>query len=109
MFANIALQPVSEESVLTIPKSAVIRSGGMARIVLAEGQGKYRSARIETGREAGDRVEVLQGLTQDDQVVTSAHFMLDSESSQSADLARINGVEPDEETVWAKGDHRRHG
>ncbi|USD34541.1 MULTISPECIES: efflux RND transporter periplasmic adaptor subunit [Vibrio] len=104
MFANIALQPVSEESVLTIPKSAVIRSGGMARIVLAEGQGKYRSARIETGREAGDRVEVLQGLTQDDQVVTSAHFMLDSESSQSADLARINGVEPDEETVWAKGE-----
>ncbi|NOI31193.1 efflux RND transporter periplasmic adaptor subunit [Vibrio coralliilyticus] len=104
MFANIALQPVSEDSVLTIPKSAVIRSGGMARIVLAEGQGKYRSARIETGREAGDRVEVLQGLTQDDQVVTSAHFMLDSESSQSADLARINGVEPDEETVWAKGE-----
>ncbi|WP_019275420.1 efflux RND transporter periplasmic adaptor subunit [Vibrio coralliilyticus] len=104
MFANIALQPVSEESVLTIPKSAVIRSGGMARIVLAEGQGKYRSARIETGREAGDRVEVLQGLTQDDQVVTSAHFMLDSESSQSADLARINGVEPDKETVWAKGE-----
>ncbi|NRF27779.1 efflux RND transporter periplasmic adaptor subunit [Vibrio coralliilyticus] len=104
MFANIALQPVSEESVLTIPKSAVIRSGGMARIVLAEGQGKYRSARIETGREAGDRVEVLQGLAQDDQVVTSAHFMLDSESSQSADLARINGVEPDEETVWAKGE-----
>ena len=104
MFANIALQPVSEESVLTIPKSAVIRSGGMARIVLVEGQGKYRSARIETGREAGDRVEVLQGLTQDDQVVTSAHFMLDSESSQSADLARINGVEQDEETVWAKGE-----
>ncbi|MBN3495283.1 efflux RND transporter periplasmic adaptor subunit [Vibrio neptunius] len=104
MFANIALQPVSEESVLTIPKSAVIRSGGMARIVLSQGQGKYRSARIETGREAGDRVEVLQGLTQNDHVVTSAHFMLDSESSQSADLARINGVEPDEETVWAKGE-----
>ncbi|MCV5341856.1 efflux RND transporter periplasmic adaptor subunit, partial [Escherichia coli] len=29
MFANIALQPVSDDAVLTIPKSSVIRSGGM--------------------------------------------------------------------------------
>ncbi|WP_281545196.1 efflux RND transporter periplasmic adaptor subunit [Grimontia sp. SpTr1] len=104
MFANIALQPVTDEAVLTIPKSSVIRSGGMTRIVLAEGEGKYRSARIEVGREAGDKIEVLQGLTEQDRIVTSAHFMLDSESSQSADLARINGVEPPPETQWAKGE-----
>ncbi|KXF83079.1 efflux RND transporter periplasmic adaptor subunit [Enterovibrio coralii] len=103
MFANIALQPVTDDSVLTVPKNAVIRSGGMTRVVLAEGEGKYRSARIEVGREAGDRIEVLQGLTEADRIVTSAHFMLDSESSQSADLARINGVEPPAETMWAKG------
>jgi Cu(I)/Ag(I) efflux system membrane fusion protein len=104
MFANIALQPVTDDAVLTIPKSAVIRSGGMTRIVLAEGQGKYRSARIEVGREAGDRIEVLQGLKANDRIVTSAHFMLDSESSQSADLSRINGVEAVAETVWANGE-----
>ncbi|MDF2152913.1 efflux RND transporter periplasmic adaptor subunit [Vibrio sp. CAU 1672] len=104
MFANIALQPMTDDAVLTIPKSAVIRSGGMTRIVLAEGQGKYRSARIEVGREAGDRIEVLQGLKANDRIVTSAHFMLDSESSQSADLSRINGVEAVAETVWANGE-----
>jgi Cu(I)/Ag(I) efflux system membrane fusion protein len=104
MFANIALQPVTDDAVLTIPKSAVIRSGGMTRIVLAEGQGKYRSARIEVGREAGDRIEVLHGLKANDRIVTSAHFMLDSESSQSADLSRINGVEAVAETVWANGE-----
>ncbi|AUW06640.1 efflux RND transporter periplasmic adaptor subunit [Vibrio campbellii] len=104
MFANIALQPVTDDAVLTIPKSSVIRSGGMTRVVLAEGDGKYRSARIEVGREAGEQIEVLQGLKQDDKIVTSAHFMLDSESSQSADLSRINGVEPEEETAWAKGE-----
>ncbi|MDD1779855.1 efflux RND transporter periplasmic adaptor subunit [Enterovibrio sp. ZSDZ35] len=103
MFANIALQPVTDDAVLTVPKNAVIRSGGMTRVVLAEGDGKYRSARIEVGREAGDRIEVLQGLSEADRIVTSAHFMLDSESSQSADLARINGVEPPAETMWAKG------
>jgi len=103
MFANIALQPVSEEFALTIPKQSVIRSGGMTRVVLSEGDGKYRSVRIDIGREAGNDIEVLQGLTEQDKVVTSAHFMLDSESSQSADLSRINGVEPLLESVWAKG------
>jgi Cu(I)/Ag(I) efflux system membrane fusion protein len=104
MFANIALHPVSSDDVLTIPRSAVIRSGGMTRVVLAEGEGKYRSARIEVGREAGDKIEVIEGLELGDRIVTSAHFMLDSESSQSADLARINGAEPEMESVWAKGE-----
>ncbi|MGL0950171.1 efflux RND transporter periplasmic adaptor subunit [Vibrio vulnificus] len=104
MFANITLQPVSDSEVLTVPKSSVIRSGGMTRVVLAQGDGKYRSARIETGREADDKVEVLQGLNQGDRIVTSAHFMLDSESSQTADLSRINGVKAPAETAWAKGE-----
>ncbi|MGL6316413.1 efflux RND transporter periplasmic adaptor subunit [Vibrio sp. WXL103] len=104
MFANIALRPQVSQQVLTIPRSSVIRAGGMTRVVLAEGAGKYRSARIEVGREAGERIEVTQGLTLEDRVVTSAHFMLDSESSQTADLERINGVEAPMETVWAKGE-----
>jgi Cu(I)/Ag(I) efflux system membrane fusion protein len=104
MFANVALKPVSSDEVLTIPRSSVIRSGGMTRVVLAEGDGKYRSARIEVGREAADKVEVLQGLNFGERIVTSAHFMLDSESSQSADLSRINGVVPPAETVWTTGE-----
>ncbi|MCJ2376141.1 efflux RND transporter periplasmic adaptor subunit [Vibrio sp. ZSDZ34] len=104
MFANIALQPESSESVLTIPRSSVIRSGDMTRVVLSQGDGKYRSARIEVGREAGEKIEVIQGLNENDRIVTSAHFMIDSESSQSADLSRINGVEPTAESAWAKGE-----
>ncbi len=104
MFANISLQPVTDESVLTIPKSAVIRSGGMTRVVLSEGDGKYRSARVQVGREADDKIEVLKGLTDQSKVVTSAHFMLDSESSQTADLSRIDGVSVNNESVWAKGE-----
>ena len=105
MFANIALQPVSDDAVLTIPKSSVIRSGGMTRVVLAEGNGKYRSTRIKVGREADDKAEVLEGLSREDRIVTSAHFMLDSESSQTADLSRISAPqESAAETAWAKGE-----
>ncbi len=104
MFANITLQPKTQQAVLTIPRSAVIRSGDMTRVVLALGQGKFRSARIEVGREAGEQIEVLAGLNEQDLVVTSAHFLLDSESSQSADLSRINGIDAVAKRVWAKGE-----
>ncbi|UUM32802.1 efflux RND transporter periplasmic adaptor subunit [Vibrio japonicus] len=104
MFANVTLKPVTNDEVLTIPRSSVIRSGGMTRVVLSEGEGKYRSARIEVGREAADKIEVRQGLKQGDRIVTSAHFMLDSESSQFADLSRINGVEAPTQTAWATGE-----
>ena len=40
MFANIALKPISDEAVLTIPRSSVIHSGGMTRVVMSEGSGK---------------------------------------------------------------------
>lgn len=104
MFANVALEPVSSNEVLTIPRSSVIRSGGMTRVVLAEGEGKYRSIRIKVGREAANRIEVLEGLSVGERIVTSAHFMLDSESSQSAELSRINGLGVDKDTVWATGE-----
>lgn len=107
MFSNITLKPESDDQVLTVARSSVIHSGGMTRVVLSEGEGKYRSHRIRVGREAGDRVEVLEGLEQGVSVVTSAHFMLDSESSQTADLSRISSINEEpmqmSDSVWAKG------
>lgn len=103
MFANISLKPETADNVINIPRESVIRSGNMSRVVLAQGYGKFRSARIEIGREADERIEVLKGLTTQDKVVTSAQFMLDSESSQSAELSRINNTGPKGETVWAEG------
>jgi Cu(I)/Ag(I) efflux system membrane fusion protein len=85
----------------------LMADGGMTRVVLSEGEGKYRSHRIRVGREAGDRVEVLEGLEQGVSVVTSAHFMLDSESSQTADLSRISSINEEpmqmSDSVWARG------
>jgi Cu(I)/Ag(I) efflux system membrane fusion protein len=107
MFSNITLKPESDDQVLTVARSSVIHSGGMTRVVLSEGEGKYRSHRVRVGREAGDRVEVLEGLEQGVSVVTSAHFMLDSESSQTADLSRISSINEEpmqmSDSVWAKG------
>ncbi|MCZ8489773.1 hypothetical protein O9992_30195 [Vibrio lentus] len=70
---------------------------------LSEGAGYGRSTRIEVGREAGRKIEVIQGLQQGEDIGHFCTLHVDSESSQSADLSRINGVEEEAETVWANG------
>lgn len=74
---------------LAIPAEAVIQTEDQQRVVKALGNGRYRSVRVTTGRRVGDQVEVLKGLSEGERVVTSAQFLLDSESSINADLSRF--------------------
>jgi len=97
MFSRIKIN-TSAFSALTVSRQAVIRMGDHARVVKALGQGRYRSVRVELGREVGERVVILDGLTAGTEVVTSAQFLLDSESSIGADLSRYEPTGVMEET-----------
>lgn len=103
MFVQLLIRAGHRDNALSIPREAVIRDGRMNRVVKVLGDGRYRSERIETGIESGDRVEVLKGLDEDDHVVVSAQFLIDSESSISADLSRIEGEKKPPQRVWVEG------
>ncbi|WP_062260777.1 efflux RND transporter periplasmic adaptor subunit [Endozoicomonas arenosclerae] len=100
MFSRVSIFPESFKA-LSIPVTAVLRMESHNRVVKDLGEGRFRSARVELGREIGNRVEVLEGLNSGDRVVTSAQFLLDSESSINADLSRIEGAP--KESVWIEG------
>ncbi|MBN1377629.1 MAG: efflux RND transporter periplasmic adaptor subunit [Gammaproteobacteria bacterium] len=91
MFAQLTIHAGYRDNAINVPREAVIRDGRMSRVVKVVGDGHYRSSRIETGIEIGDRVEVIKGLKEYDKVVVSAQFLIDSESSITADLSRIEG------------------
>jgi Cu(I)/Ag(I) efflux system membrane fusion protein len=93
MFASVKLTPKKQNSTLQIPREAVIYAGKMNRVVLALGDGKYKSVLVNLGLENHDVVEVLSGLNEGDRIVTSAQFLLDSESSISADFERMLEME----------------
>jgi Cu(I)/Ag(I) efflux system membrane fusion protein len=97
---------------IVVPSEAVIRTGSQSRVVLALGEGKFKSVEVLIGNvveieaglplsgshatmqetlKAGSYTEILSGLMDDDLVVTSAQFLLDSESSISSDFMRIGG------------------
>ncbi len=91
MFAQVEIETDPVEDALVVPREAVIRTGGEDRVVLALGEGRFRSTAVELGRVGERDAEILGGLEAGDTVVVSAQFLLDSESSKRADLMRMDG------------------
>ena len=90
MFAQIAIHTTADEQALLIPKEALIRTGNQDRVVLALGEGSFKSVEVTVGRFDSESVEILKGLNDGEQVVSSAQFLLDSESSKSSDFKRMH-------------------
>lgn len=89
MFAQITIQSLPTKPMLNVSDTAVIKTGDQDRIVLALGEGQYKSVEVKTGPSMAGRTAIIQGLFPEDKVVTSAQFMLDSESSISSDFLRL--------------------
>ena len=89
MIARVKISGASATNVVHVPRQAVIRGGAVDRVVLSLGKGRFRSQPVELGMESGDRVVIRRGLSVGDQVVTSAQFLIDSESNIEAALARF--------------------
>lgn len=93
MFAQIAIHATAGDDVLVIPKEAVIRTGEQDRVVVALGEGRFKSVTVELGRLNEKFAEIRHGLKEGEPVVTSAQFLLDSESSKTSDFRRMDHAE----------------
>lgn len=79
MFAQVKIEGPSQTQ-LMLPKSAVLRSGTRDWVILALGEGRFRPQAVKLGSESGEHYAVLSGVKEGETVVTSAQFLLDSES-----------------------------
>jgi Cu(I)/Ag(I) efflux system membrane fusion protein/cobalt-zinc-cadmium efflux system membrane fusion protein len=81
MYANVIIATSAQGDALVVPGGAVLRSGKGATVFVALGEGRFEPRVVQTGMsdEAGN-LQILSGLKEGEKVVTSAQFMLDSES-----------------------------
>ena len=83
MYVNVLLKSAAGEE-LTIPSSAVLETGARQVVFVDNGNGSFAPREVVAGpSRGGDRV-VLSGLHEHERVVTSANFLLDSESQLQA-------------------------
>jgi RND family efflux transporter MFP subunit len=69
MYAETNLVLNQQNNVLTVPIQAVQREGNGASVLLVDINGRVQEREIKLGGEGNDRIEVLSGLSQGDQVM----------------------------------------
>src|SRR6266849_3136123 len=85
MFVNVALKvPLGRQ--LVIPASGVLQSGTRQIAFVQRSDGYLEPREVELGPRIGDDFIVLKGLKAGEQIVTSANFLIDSESQLQAAL-----------------------
>lgn len=104
MFAQVVIQVAFASPVLAVSRDAVIRTGTQDRLVLALGDGHYKSIEVKLGRMTQEYAEILSGLEEGEVVVTSAQFLLDSESSKTSDFKRLHHGDASVDTATADND-----
>jgi Cu(I)/Ag(I) efflux system membrane fusion protein len=90
MYASVTIFGKSHPAALSIPREALIRGRETDRVVVALGNGKYTVYEVMTGIESGGWQEIIAGLKEGDEVVTSAQFLIDSEASLAGSIHRLD-------------------
>ncbi|WP_018404594.1 efflux RND transporter periplasmic adaptor subunit [Marinobacter gelidimuriae] len=111
MFVALNIQGARAERQLLVPRESVIRTGHSDRLVLALDGGAFKSVNVDVGRMGDQYAEILGGVVSGDTVVTSAQFLIDSESSKTSDFQRMSDMpagtmdhgEMDHETMDREG------
>jgi Cu(I)/Ag(I) efflux system membrane fusion protein/cobalt-zinc-cadmium efflux system membrane fusion protein len=81
MYANITIESSFDNAELVIPSEAIIRTGKRNVVFIDLGNGKFRPQDIIVGPEGDNAmIQVIAGLDEGQRIVTSAQFLLDSES-----------------------------
>jgi Cu(I)/Ag(I) efflux system membrane fusion protein len=82
MFADARLQiPLGRR--LSIPRTALIDTGARKVVYVETAPGTFAARDVRVGSSAGDRVEILAGLSEGEKVVSTANFFLDSQAQLS--------------------------
>lgn len=95
MYADVEINTGTEAPVVTVSNSAVIDSGERQIVLLDKGEGRFEPRAVKLGRRGDGRVEIMEGLAENDKVVVSANFLIDAESNLKAAL---NGLDTGEKS-----------
>ena len=100
MFVNVVLKvPMGRQ--LVIPASGVLQSGSRQIVFVERSDGYLEPREVDLGTRVGDDFIVTKGLKAGEQIVTSANFLIDSESQLQASLGSFAPPPPEAATTTA--------
>ena len=91
MFATVRIHTQATGETLVIPSEAVIHSGERSVVFVSLGNGRFDPREVKLGVSGDEKYQVLSGLKEGEQVVTSGEFLLDSESRLKEAVGKMLG------------------
>jgi Cu(I)/Ag(I) efflux system membrane fusion protein len=89
MFADVTIAAKPQEHVVVIPSEAIVRSGKTEQVFVVSSPGKFEPRQVTLGMESNGNIIILSGLKEGETVVTSAQFLIDSESKLREATAKM--------------------
>jgi Cu(I)/Ag(I) efflux system membrane fusion protein len=102
MFANVIIEGEDLGLHPLVPENAVLRGGTKDVVIIALGDGKFKPVDVELGNYANGYYQVLSGITKGNKIVTSAQFLIDSESNLRAAISQFQSGVSEMEDVKSK-------
>lgn len=100
---------------LAVPATAVLDTGRRQTVFVHRGNGYMEPRAVRVGRRFGDQVQILEGLSESDEIVVSGNFLIDSESQLQTGVRGSNGEAAKaappvqgQTTAPAQGEHHHH-
>lgn len=106
MYVDAEIDTAASAPVLAVPDNAVLDTGSRQAVLVDKGEGRYEPRAVKLGRRGGSYIEVRDGLSDGEAVVTSANFLIDAESNLKAALKSFAEAG---ESQPANGDHAGMG
>lgn len=94
MYLNIEIDVIAARGAIAVPEAAVIDTGARKIVIIDRRDGTFEPREIKTGGQGEGVWEVKEGLDENDWVVTSASFLIDSESNLKAAVSSMGTVRP---------------
>ena len=79
---------------LVVPSEAVIRTGKRTVVFVRRADGSFEPRDVALGADRGDDTEVISGLSEGDQAITSGQFLVDSEARLRTVLGNMTTAQP---------------
>ena len=89
MFADVTIHAQRNVDAIVIPAEAVVRSGEREQVFVVRAPGKFEPRDVRLGVSAKGLVQVLEGVSAGEEVVTSSQFLIDSESKLREATAKM--------------------
>lgn len=107
MYGDIVVRAGEGKMAIAVPTESVIRTGSRSMLFVALGKGRFEPRDVVIGFESEGMTEIISGVKDGESVVTSAQFLIDSESKLREAVSKMT-AQPEADTAETENGSADH-